>query len=391
MTLFERFDSPRPLGSGIILQPTGLAVMKALGCFEDMFERGHLIHTMTGRSMPNNKVVLNVEYNALGDGMFGLAVHRAALFEVLFAKVEELGIEIHTGTEIHNVSHGPSDIGLHDAQHHTTGHFDLCVDASGANSLLHPHALTPPVRRPLKYGAIWGALDWPDKVFEPHVLSQRYVAAHTMIGVLPMGRHSEVDRDQVAFFWSLPSADYATWRRNGLDDWKRTVRGIWPDTEVLLDQIQDPEQMTLARYAHHTLAKPFGPRLAFIGDAAHATSPQLGQGANMGLLDAWSLSHALKHTSNVEQALHEYARLRRWHVRIFQLASLNLTPFYQSDSRALAGLRDLMFDPLSKLPLVKRVVAGLVTGLLANPLGKVGLSHIDLNTVNSNRVDIPTD
>ncbi len=57
----------------------------------------------------------------------------------------------------------------------------------------------------------------------------------------------------------------------------------------------------------------------------------------------------------------------RWHVRAFQLTSLALTPFYQSDSRVLAGLRDLLFDPVSKLPIARRIVAGLVSGMLARP------------------------
>ena len=51
--------------------------------------------------------------------------------------------------------------------------------------------------------------------------------------------------------------------------------------------------MTLARYAHHTLQVPAGDGIAFIGDSAHSTSPQLGQGANMALLDAAALAVAL--------------------------------------------------------------------------------------------------
>lgn len=36
-------------------------------------------------------------------------------------------------------------------------------------------------------------------------------------------------------------------------------------------------------------------RIGVIGDAAHAMSPQLGQGANMALLDAWAFSQSLRH------------------------------------------------------------------------------------------------
>ncbi|MFK8029370.1 MAG: FAD-dependent oxidoreductase [Gammaproteobacteria bacterium] len=406
--LFERFDAPQPLGSGIILQPTGLAVLDALGCRDAIMKLGHVINTMSGQSMPSNKQVLNVEYSALGEGMHGLAVHRAALFEVLFAKVTALGVPVHTSTEIRSLSYTTNGVVPTSLEQH--GEFDLCVDASGANSALHVYADTPPKRRWLKYGAIWGSLDWPTNVFRENVLSQRYVAAHTMIGVLPIGRHAGVERDQAAFFWSMPSADYATWKANDLNDWKSQVRSIWPETDVLLEHITSHDQMTMARYGHHTLAKPYGKRLAFIGDSAHATSPQLGQGANMGLLDAWALGFALgnplgnplgnkestgpNHTNGrslkraleVNKALHDYARIRRWHVRLFQLASLSLTPFYQSDGAVLAGVRDLCFDPVSRLPVAKRLVAGLVTGLLTNPLERMGLSaRSETNALDSNR------
>ncbi|HAV49014.1 MAG TPA: glutamate synthase, partial [Brevundimonas sp.] len=61
--------------------------------------------------------------------------------------------------------------------------------------------------------------------------------------------------------------------------------------------------LTLARYGHHTLARPVADRLSVIGDAAHSTSPQLGQGVNMGLLDAFALSQALADHADLDQAL----------------------------------------------------------------------------------------
>ena len=98
--------------------------------------------------------------------------------------------------------------------------------------------------------------------------------------------------------------------------------------------------MALARYGHHTLAHPVGRRLAIVGDAAHSTSPQLGQGANMALLDARALAHALAVKPTVEDALQAYARMRRLHVRVFQALSFAFTPFYQSDSTVLPFIRD---------------------------------------------------
>lgn len=358
VVMFERFETPRPVGSGIILQPTGLAVLRELGLEENIHTLGSRIARMHGASMPSGKTVLDVNYSALGDKFHGLAVHRAALFDVLYEAVKARGLEIHTGVEIDaadDILRGPY------------GPFDLLIDASGARSNLQGHAMYPTSWRELAYGALWGSFRWPDHGFDESTLEQRYVAAHTMIGVLPIGQHSAASGNQVAFFWSIKPRHYDDWLAEGLDVWKKRVRSIWPETEVILEQISDSSQMFLARYGHSTMRQPYGDKIVFLGDSAHATSPQLGQGANMALLDAWTFATELARTGDVEIAMRQYAKIRRWHVRAFQLASLALTPFYQSDSRVLAGLRDLLFHPLSRLPVARRMVAGLISGMLARP------------------------
>jgi 2-polyprenyl-6-methoxyphenol hydroxylase-like FAD-dependent oxidoreductase len=96
-------------------------------------------------------------------------------------------------------------------------------------------------------------------------------------------------------------------------------------------------------------------------------SPQLGQGANLGLIDAGVLAECLE-TLPVTAAFAEFSRRRRAHVRYYQFASRWLTPFFQSHSRTAAVIRDLAF-PL--IPYVKpayrealRTVAGFKTGLI---------------------------
>ena len=107
-----------------------------------------------------------------------------------------------------------------------------------------------------------------------------------------------------------------------------------------------------------------------IGDAAHSTSPQLGQGGNMALLDALALGRALAAAGELSERLKAYARMRFWHVRLFQSASAMFTPFYQSDSRALPLVRDWLAAPLSRLPFGSALLARLVAGMTVPPLGR---------------------
>ena len=366
ITLLERFDEPRPVGSGLILQPTGLAVLRELGLHRQIASLGRRIDRIHGQSMPSGKTVLDVNYAALGSGFHGIAVHRSALFDVLFDAVREAGIRLQTSVAVNGMLRDGDTVQVLDETGTAIGEYDLLIDASGARSPLQPLSRGSVSRRELDYGALWGSFDWPGDPFVDSQLEQRYVDAHTMIGMLPIGTFASLDKPQVAFFWSLKTRDYPAWLGRGLDAWKQQVLRIWPETEPVLEQIHDAGQLTLARYGHCTLAPPFGDGIVFIGDAAHATSPQLGQGANMALLDAWVLAGCLGRHS-VPRAVTAYERARRWHVRAFQFSSLAMTPFYQSDSVVLAKVRDALFDPVSRIPIARRIVAGLISGLLASP------------------------
>src|SRR5579859_7464574 len=78
--LFERFAAPHPLGSGLLLQPTGLAVLAQLGLLEQVEAAGARVDRLIGRSMPSGRTILDVGYADLDADLSGLGIHRAALF-----------------------------------------------------------------------------------------------------------------------------------------------------------------------------------------------------------------------------------------------------------------------------------------------------------------------
>lgn len=377
VTIFERFDVAKPVGSGLILQPTGLAVLDALGLLPRILALGSRIDRLHGEDAGSGRTVLDVRYASGPNGRFGCAVHRAALFGVLHDAVVAAGIPIETGRDIETMDDSGPRPHLVAAGGARIGPFDLVVDASGARSKLKRHVRAPAEPRPLAYGAYWASLAWRGEGFDPHALSQRYERASVMIGVLPIGRVEADGAEQAAFFWSLKPQEAANVEARGLDAWKDRVRSLWPQTEAYLGQIDSFEQLTLARYGHHTLRHPAGVRLAVIGDAAHSTSPQLGQGANMALLDAAALAHALDAHGDMADALAGYCAARRWHVRLFQALSLAFTPFYQSDSRLVPFLRDTLVSSVAKVPPAPAILAALVSGMLARPLRRIGLAEPD--------------
>ena len=387
VSVFERFDAPRPVGSGLIIQPTGLAVLRAMGLDQAVIAAGARINRLFGKAVPSNRTVLDVRYVALDRASFGVGIHRAALFDILFQAVRAADIPIFTDRTVIDapiVSGDQRDIVFADGER--SGPFDLIIDALGAAS-----SLASCDGRVLAYGALWASLDWPAQAdFSIDALEQRYVRASTMAGVMPIGLAPGAATPRAAFFWSLRADHLEHWRNAGLDAWKREVLRLWPVTQSLLDQITQPEQLTFARYAHRTVRAPAKPGLIHLGDAWHSTSPQLGQGANMALLDAFALSKALREAKDPSRAPLRAVALRANHVRFYQSMSSLFTPVYQSDSHVLPWLRDRIAGPVSKIWPANKLLAAMVSGSLGNPLKRLELDVPDHAREAAARATAPT-
>jgi salicylate hydroxylase len=369
VTIYDKLEKPAPIGSGLILQPVGMAVLARLGLAGRARELGARIDRLFGRVLPTDRVVLDVRYRALDASSHGIGVHRGALFEILFDAAVKAGVAFEPHREVRAAKAGRFQF----ADGAESAHFHLLIDALGVRSPLSPKA-----GRPLAYGALWASLDWPDGAgFDAHALEQRYVAARRMVGVLPIGRLDDQAPEQAAFFWSLKGVDLGAWRNSPIDAWKNDVRAIWPQTEPFLAQVTTHADLVFATYAHRTLATPLSRGLVHVGDSFRCTSPQLGQGANMALLDAFALSHALTTGRGLDEALETYAGMRLLHTRLYQAASWMFTPVYQSDSSILPFLRDWIVGPLSRIPPAPQILAALVAGAIGSPLKAIDADLMD--------------
>jgi len=370
VTLFERFDAPQPIGSGLMLQPTGLAVLAQLGLADTVIRYGARVDRLIGKTGNVERSVLDVRYAALGSSAgFGVGIHRASLFSALYDAVTCAGISIATTRTIVGSSLEAAKRRLAFNDGDASEPFDLVVDALGTRT-----PLAPPTGRPLAYGALWANLDWPADGFDGAALEQRYRRASRMVGVLPIGTPSGSARAKAAFFWSLRADQVDEWHRRGMVAWKAEVLELWPACAALLEQIDDPDQLVFTRYAHRTLPRPAEPALIHLGDAWHSASPQLGQGANMALLDAWALAKGLRESENLPDALAKAVATRVRHIRLYQALTALFTPVYQSDSIVLPFVRDRLVGPLSKLWPAPWIQAAMVSGLIGNPLGPLGLA-----------------
>ncbi|MGA9582690.1 MAG: FAD-dependent monooxygenase, partial [Allosphingosinicella sp.] len=131
ISLYERFDAPCPVGSGLMIQPTGLAVLERLGLDAALKEAAAPVGRLLGRAEPSGRMVLDVRYEWLRrPGVRGYGVHRAALFDILHRAVTAEAIPIHTGRTVAGRAGGR----LLFAGGESSPRHDLLVDTLGAGS-----------------------------------------------------------------------------------------------------------------------------------------------------------------------------------------------------------------------------------------------------------------
>lgn len=344
--IFERVPTPGPVGAGFLLQPSGLQVLWQMGLLDEVRAHAAPVHRLYGDT-PCERAVMDMGYAGLDARLHGLGMQRGALFSLLDQARGGAG-QLHAGTAI--VAVDAEQGRLRDSEGRAHGPFDLVVAADGAASTLRGGIEQGiALDRVYPWGALWCLLpadDWP------HVneLRQRYVAARRMIGLLPVGTRPGDSAPRLSFFWSLPRADFDRWQRDGMAPWLDELHALWPQASARFAHLQDAGQLARAVYRDAVMKRWYQGRLVLVGDAAHAMSPQLGQGVNMALLDALALCDALRTHGAGDAALQAYQAARRAHVAVYQRWSRWLTPLFQSERDAWAKARDVLLGPMGRMP-----------------------------------------
>ena len=363
VTLYERFAEPRPLGAGLLLQPTGLKILHRLGVEAAALNMGARVTGIDGRTT-RGRTVLRLSYSDLHPRLHGLGIHRGALFGLLFDRLKRSPATVVTAAEVAAIDTSDTQATLRFVNGAAPVSADLVLVADGTHSALRTQ-LGIRHRAPLyPWGCLWTTLPDPDGRFAG-LLHQRFRDSSVMIGALPVGRQPD-DPDGppcITVFWSLPARHIDAARAAGVAALRTNFLRHWPELADPLQHLRDIDQVSGATYRHVAMPRWSKGRVAFLGDAAHGTSPQLGQGANQALLDAATLVGVLAAASDIPSALRLAEQARLGPARFYRQASHLLTPFYQSHFAPLGWLRDLTFGPLCALPLTRNMMLGTLAGV----------------------------
>lgn len=363
--LYEAVPEPRPIGAGLLLQPTGQRVLASMGLLNEALALGTRVDRLFGDT-PSGRTVLNMSYRRFQPDAFGLGIQRGALMGLLWARVKALGIRWQCGMGVEGFTQDATGVTLRLAGGATARHAALII-ANGSFSRLREGMDVAQHARPFPWGAVWTVLPAPEG-FPQIELRQRFRAASQMLGLMPVGKASHDDTTRgINVFWSLPVADLdGGSSRIDLASLKRQMTDLFPDVAPLLAGLTEPTQWREARYADVWMQRWHDGRVLAIGDCAHGMSPQLGQGANMALIDAHAL--AAEADGDWPRVFERYTRRRRAHLRFYGQASKGLTPMFQSHAVVAPWLRDRFFGWGGRLPYIHQqsiaTLAGYKTGWL---------------------------
>lgn len=365
VTAFERAPVLGPVGAGVLLQPSGQLVLDHLGLLAATLEHAEPIEELYATQV-NGRTLIRMPYAAGGADLRAYGIHRGSLFTVLHDHAKAVGVSVYPGTEIRGVDETTAAVRLQDTCGRWWGPYDVVLACDGAGSALRSSCGLRSFEHEYAYGAVWAV--GPSRAVVGH-LRQIVHTTRDLFGLLPTGH------GQLTLFGSVRNDHVGNLRQRGLAAWKASVLAKCPLAEEVLASIHDLDELRITRYRHVHMPRVHTRRVAFLGDAAHAMSPHLGQGVNLALLDAWALAKAVATQNDISTSLRVYAAARRAHLRFYASITFLLAPFFQSDLLPLGWLRDLALPLLPRVPVLRGQMALTMAGMKADLLrGRLQLS-----------------
>lgn len=331
--VFEREEDVRPGGAGILVQTGAMLALRRLGLDERVAAAGAAVRVGFGKT--DRGAVLQRSAMDFLEKEFGVptvAVHRARLHSVLLTAAEEAGAVLHGGRKLERLEQTPDSVRAHFADG-STAEGALLVGADGLYSVVRTAVLG---ETPLRYagytsyrGIAQGAALVPDhEVTEAWGRGARFGFAGiggSEVYWFAVLNSKEGVRDPKPLETVL--AHFSSWAEP-----VPSLLAATPAERVLKTDIHDRQPV-----AGWTRG-----RVTLLGDAAHPTTPNLGQGGCMAIEDALTLTDCVERATLLGDALTDYETRRFAPTKRIVDASYRFGKVAQLENGAAIWLRNVL-------------------------------------------------
>lgn len=297
VTVIERDPQWSVYGVGIIQQANVIRAMDQLGVLDAFLDSASGFDAVE-IFLPNGAKVARVPSPRLVEGRpANVGIGRRALQKVLGDSVKDLGAELRLGVTVETLADNGEqvDVTFSDG---AAGTFDAVIGADGVYSQVRDLIL-PDAEKPRFTGQSVWRYNFP----RPADLDALQVYNGPIgAGLVPMSR------ELMYMFVTTPEPGNPWYPKEGTAAaMKAKLAGCSPAIRELGEQITDDDGVVYRPLEGMMVYGPWSKgRVGLLGDAVHATTPHLGQGAGMAIEDAIVLAEELDRHDSVEAALNAY-------------------------------------------------------------------------------------
>lgn len=285
----ERSSELREIGAGIFIWENGLRALQAVGALNEALEEAERVHQW--QLFDEQQRLIQSDWMQAGGARLYL-VRRTDLHRALANAAIDAGVEVVTNSRISG-AHPEGWLYGNDGEKYAA---DLVIGADGINSRVRDSLGLDLGVTDLRDGCSRHLI--PRLPEDPEEKALEYWNGGRRVGICPCAP------DEVYVYLCCPSSDLAG-RKTPVD--KDSWTESFPFLESVISRIPD-EGAWWASFGDVDCHNWVSGRAVIIGDAAHAMSPNLGQGANVAMAGGLQLAQTLRSDDNIPAALERWQR-----------------------------------------------------------------------------------